>query len=100
MYNFQKENAIKIPLCVAITHLTHIIKKNLKLSIKRERSFRKVLEVMKVFCFVIIITGLNRPNIGNDDGSGGGGDDDDDDYNSLEFIITFYSWSEEVTFQH
>jgi hypothetical protein len=36
----------------------------------------------KVFCFIITVTGLNRPNIGNDDGSGGGsGGGSDDHYN-------------------
>lgn len=97
MSNFQKENAIKTPLRVAITYLTHIIRKNIyiKLSIKRERCFGKVLEMMKVFCFAIILTGLNRPNIGKNDGGGG-----DNDYDSIEFIITSYSWSYKVTFQH
>lgn len=46
--------------------------------------------MMKLFCFVIIVTGLNMPNIGKNDGGGSGRDND---YDSLEFIITSYSWS-------
>lgn len=53
--------------------------------------------MMKVFCFVIIVTGLNRSNIGKNDVGGGGSDND---YDSLEFIIISYSWSYKVTFQH
>jgi hypothetical protein len=73
--------------------------------------------MLKVFCFQITVTGLDRPNIGKggddydyggggDGGGGGGGGDrvsdggSGNDNESLEFIITSYSGSEEVTFQH
>lgn len=39
MYNFQKENAIKIPICVAITRLTHIIKKIYYIIKQKRRKF-------------------------------------------------------------
>jgi hypothetical protein len=40
---------------------------------KREKKFRKTFEKMEGFSFVTPVTGLNRPNTGNED------DDDDDD---------------------
>jgi hypothetical protein len=37
------------------------------MSIKRKKKFGKTSEAMEEFCFVISVTGLNRPNTGKDD---------------------------------
>jgi hypothetical protein len=42
---------------------------------KREKKFRKTFEKMEGFSFVTPVTGLNRPNTGNED------DDDDGLFN-------------------
>jgi hypothetical protein len=44
MCNFQKENTIKILLCVAITHLTHVIKKNLNYQSKEKEVLGRPLK--------------------------------------------------------
>jgi hypothetical protein len=42
-------------------------KNGFKISTKRKKKFRKTSEMMKGFCFVILIISFNSPNIGMDD---------------------------------
>jgi hypothetical protein len=44
-----------------------IPKQVFKLSSKRKKKFGKTSETMEGFCFVIPVTGSNKPNVGKDD---------------------------------
>jgi hypothetical protein len=50
---------------------------------KRKNKFRKTFEKVEGFSFVTPVTGLNRPNTGNDD-------DDDDDKFTLQLLSSVF----------